>query len=88
MDWIRWPGRVLDDDRPPFYRWFEGGQLNTCYNALDRHVINGRADQPALHYDSPVTGSARTLTYAQLLDRSPASAARCRRSAWSRATGS
>jgi propionyl-CoA synthetase len=69
VDWIRRPGRVLDDDRPPFYRWFEGGQLNTCYNALDRHVISGRADQPALHYDSPVTGSARTLTYAQLLEQ-------------------
>jgi len=69
IDWITKPRRVLDGSRPPFYRWFEGGQLNTCYNALDRHVINGRGDQPALHYDSPVTGSARTLTYAQLLDQ-------------------
>ena len=69
VDWVRRPRRVLDDDRPPFYRWFPDGQLNTCYNALDRHVVGGRADQPALHYDSPVTGSARTLTYAQLLEQ-------------------
>ena len=69
IDWITKPVQVLDDSRPPFYRWFRGGQLNTCYNALDRHVIAGRGDQPALHYDSPVTGTARTLTYAELLDQ-------------------
>ncbi|MGZ4627526.1 MAG: propionyl-CoA synthetase [Oryzihumus sp.] len=68
IDWITPPKRVLDDDRPPFYRWFTGGRLNTCFNALDRHVIAGRADQPALHHVSPVTGTTRTLTYAQLLD--------------------
>jgi len=69
IDWITPPRQVLDDSRPPFYRWFQGGQLNTCYNALDRHVIAGMGDQPALHYDSPVTGTARTLTYAELLDQ-------------------
>ncbi|MBC7558383.1 MAG: propionyl-CoA synthetase [Dermatophilaceae bacterium] len=69
IDWIVQPTQVLDDSRPPFYRWFRGGRLNTCYNALDRHVIAGRGDQPALHYDSPVTGTARTLTYAELLDQ-------------------
>jgi len=69
IDWIVQPTQVLDDSRPPFYRWFRGGQLNTCYNALDRHVLSGRGDQPALHYDSPVTGTARTLTYAELLDQ-------------------
>ncbi|HEY6796854.1 MAG TPA: propionyl-CoA synthetase [Kineosporiaceae bacterium] len=69
IDWIRPPERVLDDDTPPFYRWFAGGVLNTAYNALDRHVIAGRGDQPAIHYDSPVTGSRRTLTYAQLLEQ-------------------
>ncbi|HET9656106.1 MAG TPA: propionyl-CoA synthetase [Kineosporiaceae bacterium] len=68
IDWIKPPRRVLDDSNPPFYRWFTDGVLNTCFNALDRHVIGGRADQAALVYDSPVTGSARTLTYAQLLD--------------------
>ena len=69
IDWITPPRKVLDDSKPPFYRWFAGGQLNTCYNALDRHVIAGRGDQAALHYDSPVTGSSRTLTYIELLDQ-------------------
>ncbi len=68
VDWIRRPRRVLDDDRPPFYRWFPDASLNTCYNALDRHVANGRADQAALIYDSPMTGVKRTITYAQLLE--------------------
>ena len=52
----------------PFYRWFAGGQLNTCYNALDRHVDGGRADQLALIYDSPVTDTAATFTYRELRD--------------------
>jgi len=68
IDWITSPPRVLDDDNPPFYRWFTGGTLNTCYNCLDRHVTGGRADQAALIYDSPVTGTKRTYSYAQLLD--------------------
>ncbi len=54
--------------RPPFFRWYVDGTLNTCYNALDRHVIAGRGDQAALIYDSPVTGARRTYSYAQLLD--------------------
>jgi propionyl-CoA synthetase len=69
IDWITPPPRVLDDDRPPFYRWFTGGTLNTCFNALDRHVAAGRGDQPALHYDAPVTDTHQTITYAALLDR-------------------
>src|SRR5450755_4797520 len=68
IDWVKPWTRVLDDSNPPFYRWFAGGQLNTCYNALDRHVENGRADQLALIYDSPVTGNARTYTYRELRD--------------------
>ncbi len=67
IDWTRRWDRVLDASRPPFYRWFAGGQLNTCYNAVDRHVEGGRATQPAIIYDSPVTGTVRTLTYAELL---------------------
>ena len=63
----RWD-RVLDDSRPPFYRWFTGGALNTCYNALDVHVEQGNGDRPALIYDSPVTDSVRVLTYAELRD--------------------
>ena len=61
------PTRVLDDSRPPFYRWFPDGELNTCENALDRHVAAGHGDRTALVYDSPVTGSKRTYTYAELL---------------------
>ncbi|WP_153394819.1 propionyl-CoA synthetase [Ornithinicoccus halotolerans] len=68
IDWIRRPRQVLDDSSPPFYRWFPDGRLNVCYNALDRHVIRGRADQVALVYDSPVTGTQRRYTYAELLD--------------------
>ena len=59
---------VLDRSRAPFYRWFTDGVLNTCFNALDRHVRSGRGDQAALIYDSPVTSSQRTYTYAELLD--------------------
>jgi propionyl-CoA synthetase len=69
VDWISKPKRVLDDDAPPFYRWFPDATLNTCYNALDRHVVNGRADQPALIYDSPVTGTKATYTYADLVEQ-------------------
>jgi propionyl-CoA synthetase len=64
--WERRFDRVLDDARPPFYRWFSGGQLNTCYNALDRHVAAGRGEQTAIIHDSPVTGTLRKLTYAEL----------------------
>jgi propionyl-CoA synthetase len=59
---------VLDDSNPPFYRWFAGGEVNTCYNALDRHVEGGRADQLALIYDSPITGTQKKFTYRELLD--------------------
>src|SRR3954468_13177897 len=68
VTWIREPQQILDDSNPPFYRWFPDGELTTCANALDRHVESGRAEQPALIYDSPVTGSQRTYTYRELLD--------------------
>jgi propionyl-CoA synthetase len=68
IDWVQPWERVLDDSRAPFYRWFAGGLLNTCYNALDRHVERGRADQLALIYDSPVTSTVRTFTYRELRD--------------------
>jgi propionyl-CoA synthetase len=68
ITWTRKWDRVLDRSREPFYRWFTGGELNTCYNALDRHVEGGRPDQPALVYDSPVAGTIRTYTYRELLD--------------------
>jgi propionyl-CoA synthetase len=72
VDWFSKPDTILDRSRPPFYRWFTGGRLNTCYNALDRHVINGRADQTALIYDSAVTGGQRSYTYAELLEHTAA----------------
>ena len=68
IDWITKPRQVLDESRAPFYTWFPDGRLNVCYNALDRHVVHGRADQAALHYDSPVTGARASYTYAELLE--------------------
>ena len=68
LDWSKRWDRVLDDSRPPFYQWFDGGEVNTCYNALDRHCEAGRGAQAALIYDSPVTGQVRTYSYDQLLD--------------------
>ena len=68
LDWVEPWERVLDDSRAPFYRWFTGGRMNTCANALDRHVEGGRADQPALIYDSPVTDTKAVFTYRELRD--------------------
>jgi propionyl-CoA synthetase len=68
IHWYKKWDKVLDDARAPFYRWFTGGELNTCYNALDLHVENGRADQAALIYDSPVTKQVKTFTYRELRD--------------------
>jgi propionyl-CoA synthetase len=68
IDWDEPWQRVLDDSREPFYRWFAGARMNTCYNALDRHVEGGRADQAALVYDSPVTETVATFTYRELRD--------------------
>ncbi len=69
IDWYKEPDVILDDSKPPFYRWFQGGTLNTCYNAVDRHVENGRADQVAIIFDSPVTDTIRKITYGQLQDQ-------------------
>ena len=68
VTWTRAPQRILDESNPPFFRWFPDAELNTCANALDRHVADGRGDQAALIYDSPVTDTKRTYTYAELLD--------------------
>ncbi len=68
IDWYKKWDTVLDRSNPPFYRWFSGGEMNTCYNAVDRHVENGRADQPAIIYDSPVTDTIRKITYRELRD--------------------
>ncbi|HVE24953.1 MAG TPA: propionyl-CoA synthetase [Sporichthya sp.] len=69
VDWTRKPTVVLDDSRAPFVKWFSDGELNTCHNALDRHVDAGRGDQTALIYDSPVTGTQARFTYAELRDQ-------------------
>ena len=68
IQWFKPYDSVLDDTSEPFYKWFTGGKMNTCYNALDYHVENGRADQTALIYDSPVTGTQKKYTYAELRD--------------------
>ena len=68
VNWETEPSVILDDTNPPFYRWYADGVLNTCYNALDRHVENGRADQLALIYDSPVTETVTKFTYRELQD--------------------
>ena len=68
IEWDEPWQRVLDDSRAPFYRWFSGGRMNSCHNALDRHVEGGRADQVALIYDSPVTDTVASFTYRELRD--------------------
>ncbi|MEM8589968.1 MAG: propionyl-CoA synthetase [Pseudomonadota bacterium] len=68
IDWIKPWDRVLDDANPPMYRWFPGGQLNTCYNALDRHVAAGRGDDTALIYDSPVTETIERFSFRALTE--------------------
>ena len=69
LTWDRRWTRVLDTSNAPFYRWFSGGRINTCYNALDRHVEQGRGGNLALIYDSPVTGVALRFTYEELLNQ-------------------
>ncbi len=63
IDWIRPFEKVLGALNAPIYRWFAGGELNTCYNAVDRHVEGGRGDDAALVFDSALTGTKRTLTF-------------------------
>ena len=68
VDWFKPAERIFDQSIGPYGRWFVGAECNTAYNCIDRHVAAGRGAQPAIIYDSPVTGAKRTLTYAQLLD--------------------
>jgi propionyl-CoA synthetase len=67
IDWVVPPTRALDDSAPPFYRWFPGAALNTCYNALDRHIEAGHGERTALIYDSAMIGAAQSFTYTELL---------------------
>jgi propionyl-CoA synthetase len=66
--WYKKWDKVLDDSGKPFYRWFTGGEMNTCYNAVDYHIDNGRGGQNAIIYDSPVTDTIKKYTYTQLRD--------------------
>jgi len=66
--WYKKWDKVLDDSNKPFYRWFTGGETNTCYNAVDYHIDNGRGEQDAIIYDSPVTDTIKKYTYIQLRD--------------------
>ncbi|MCL0037488.1 propionyl-CoA synthetase [Thermodesulfovibrionales bacterium] len=67
--WVKKWDKVIDDSQKPLYRWFVGGELNMCYNAVDRHVENGRGEQIALIYDSPVTGTIKAFSYIELCDQ-------------------
>ncbi len=69
IDWIEKPSKALFDERAPFYEWFRDGVLNTCHNAVDRHVENGRGAQAAIIYDSPITGAKGKITFAQLQEQ-------------------
>lgn len=69
IDWDRKPTKALFDENAPLYEWFSDGMVNTCYNAVDRHVENGRGDQTAIIYDSPITHTKREITYFELRNR-------------------
>ncbi len=69
IDWVTPPSKALFDDNAPLYEWFCDGMVNTCWNAVDRHVENGRADQTAIIYDSPITGSKAAITFKELRDQ-------------------
>ena len=67
--WYSKPTKILNTDNPPFYKWFEDGKTNTCYNALDFHVDNGLGEKNALIWDSPVTNSKATYTFRELKEK-------------------
>ncbi|MCI5227054.1 MAG: propionyl-CoA synthetase [Candidatus Electrothrix sp. AX2] len=69
IDWYKKWDSVLDSSNPPFYNWFQGGEMNTCYNAVDRHVEQGNGDRTAIIYDSPVTDTVRKISWAELRDQ-------------------
>ncbi len=67
--WYKKPTKILNSDNPPFYKWFQDGTTNTCYNAVDLHVKNGKGEKIAIIYDSPITNSQKKITYAELKDQ-------------------
>ena len=64
--WYKKPTKILNSKNPPFYKWFEDGITNTCYNAVDLHVENGNGEKVAIIYDSPITNNQKKITYNQL----------------------
>ena len=69
IDWVKKPSKALFSERAPLYEWFSDSEVNTCYNAVDRHVLNGRADQKAIIYDSPMTDTTYSITFSELLNK-------------------
>jgi len=69
IDWVKKPSKALFSERAPLYEWFCDSEVNTCYNAVDRHVLNGRADQKAIIYDSPMTDTTYSITFSELLNK-------------------
>ena len=67
--WFKKPTKILNKSNPPFYKWFEDGVTNTCYNALDIHIDEGRGEKLALIYDSPITGNKKQFTYKELKEK-------------------
>jgi len=67
--WYKKPTTILNSSNPPFYKWFEDGVTNTCYNAVDYHIERGRGDRLAIIYDSPITGAKKTYTFTQLKEQ-------------------
>ena len=67
--WFKKPTKILNSNKPPFYKWFEDGVTNSCYNALDFHIDEGRGDKTALIYDSPITGNKGKFSFKQLKDK-------------------
>ena len=67
--WSKQPEKVLDASNAPFYRWYKGGEMNTCYNCVDRHIVEGHGDQNAIIFDSPVTDTIRKITYNELSEQ-------------------
>ena len=67
--WFKKPSKILNKSNPPFYKWYEDGVTNTCYNALDFHIDNGRGDRTALIYDSPITSYKKKFTYNELREK-------------------
>ena len=64
--WYKKPKKILNSDNPPFYKWYQDGVTNTCYNAVDLHVKNGKGKKTAIIYDSPITNSQKKITYSEL----------------------